>query len=207
MIVIVIGTVLTLFILFLLSNATIKVSLIGNNNKVTILVRVTTLIPFIGFSKTFIISKPILEKQTIEKGEKGIKWLEKEDLDHPNTVTLVIQIYKYIRKHLYIIDICDFRWQTHVGMGDAATTGMIVGSVWSIKYWIAGILYHNLTADTVPNIRVTPHFQQKLLQTRLECMFTFSIGKAIKVSIGLLNIIRRFHKKEKFKTRNVTKLV
>ncbi|MEH7118920.1 DUF2953 domain-containing protein [Neobacillus vireti] len=91
-----------------------------------------------------------------------------------------------VKKFLQKVTIKKFEWQTLIGVGDAAHTGMMTGGLWAVKGGIIGLLSHYMRLKEPPQLTVTPHFQAMVLHTRLTCMFQFRIGYAILAGLKLI---------------------
>ena len=98
----------------------------------------------------------------------------------------VIRFNVVLRKFLRKITIKEFHWSTVVGVGDAALTGMLTGSLWAVKGSIIGLLSRYFQMKEIPKIMILPQFQQMIIQTELSCMFQFRIGHAIVAGLKLV---------------------
>ncbi len=98
----------------------------------------------------------------------------------------VVHLQVIARKFLQRITIKKFEWDTLMGVGDAAHTGMLTGALWAVKGSIIGLLSHYFRLKEMPNLSVTPHFQAAVIQTRLTCIFQFRIGHAILAGLKLI---------------------
>jgi hypothetical protein len=98
----------------------------------------------------------------------------------------VFGLHVIIKKFLQKITIKKFEWQTLMGVGDAAHTGMMTGALWAVKGGIIGLLSHYMKLKVMPQLTVTPHFQASVIHTELTCMFQFRIGNAILAGLKLI---------------------
>lgn len=98
----------------------------------------------------------------------------------------VVNLNVIVRKLLQRVTIKKFEWQTLIGLGDAAHTGMITGALWAIKGGIIGILSHYFRLKEMPVVAITPHFQAAVIQSRVSCIFQFRIGYAILAGLKLI---------------------
>lgn len=85
------------------------------------------------------------------------------------------------------ITLQELNWKTHIGTGDASTTGLVTGGVWMIKGGLLGVVYELSNVDCKPNLAITPHFQQKGVFSEVDCILTIRLGKAI---YTVMHIIR-----------------
>jgi hypothetical protein len=90
-----------------------------------------------------------------------------------------------VRKFFQKVTLKRFVWETMMGVGDAAHTGMLTGALWTIKGGIFGLLSHYLIVKDMPRLGVIPHFQAAVIQTRLSCIFQFRIGHAMLAGLKL----------------------
>lgn len=151
---------------------------------------------------------PLLQLQSLIKGVKG-----EEEVTPANTKTAGIQkskfrltpreVYRYFHRFYLLRDQvhnlnlifkqvlkkirCEqFEWYTRVGVGDAASTGVLTGVIWGIKTTIVGLFSHYVTLRTTPRMNVVPAFQGQNLDTRFSCILRFRIGNAIIAGIRIL---------------------
>ncbi|MEH7238122.1 DUF2953 domain-containing protein [Bacillus sp. JJ1562] len=110
-----------------------------------------------------------------------------------------------ILKHFFEkITVSKFEWHSHIGVGDAAHTGIITGLGWSIKGTIVGVISHYLNLKTNPDYSITPSFQVAVSETRLKCMIHFRIGYAM---VAGIKAIKRWRGgMPKFKSQSLSKL-
>ena len=124
--------------------------------------------------------------------------------DTKELLTHVISLHRIVRTFVKKISIKKFEWQTLVGVGDAAITGMLTGAIWAIKGSIIGLLSHYTKLKVEPNIMVIPQFQFAVSQTVISCMFQFRIGHAMVAGIKLIKYWKGG--KAKFKTKPLSAL-
>ncbi|MED1203190.1 DUF2953 domain-containing protein [Heyndrickxia acidicola] len=97
---------------------------------------------------------------------------------------------KIFKKFLKTIRIKKFEWHTLVGLGDAASTGVLTGAVWTMKGGILAFLSHYMKMKAKPNCSVVPSFQIPVSQTFLTCIFKIRIGNAILTGFKVLKYWR-----------------
>jgi hypothetical protein len=78
------------------------------------------------------------------------------------------------------------KWKTHlrVGTGDAMTTGVLVGMLWSFFYAMAAIL-GSWVRLCAPEARLTPEFRKALLEIEVEGIAQFRVGQAIGAGVAM----------------------
>ncbi|WP_010678427.1 DUF2953 domain-containing protein [Bacillus timonensis] len=109
-----------------------------------------------------------------------------------------------LKSFLKKISITKLEWHSHIGVGDAAHTGVITGIGWSIKGTIVGVISHYLSLKTDPDYSITPSFQRAVSETRLRCMIHFRIGYAM---VAGIRMIKRWRGGlPKFKSPSLSKL-
>ncbi|WP_235749778.1 DUF2953 domain-containing protein [Neobacillus bataviensis] len=111
----------------------------------------------------------------------------------------VIDLHVIVRKFFKRVTIKNFEWQTLMGVGDAAHTGMLTGAIWAIKGSIVSILSHYFRLKEMPHLSVTPHFQAAVIQTQLTCMFQFRIGYAILAGLKMIKFWKGGKPRSNFK--------
>ncbi|MFD2046337.1 DUF2953 domain-containing protein [Ornithinibacillus salinisoli] len=70
-------------------------------------------------------------------------------------------------------------WQTVIGTGNASTTGIITGGIWTIKGSIIALLKELGNVSENPTIIINPNFQMKQLESKIDCIVSIRIGQAI----------------------------
>lgn len=86
---------------------------------------------------------------------------------------------------LSLMELKYFEWRSSGGTGDAFTTGISSGGIWTIKGVCVGFLGNHMNMSCRPIIQVFPDYQKKYLQTKIDCMISIRLGKAIR---GIMNV-------------------
>lgn len=124
------------------------------------------------------------------KDEETSKYTPKEILnsfkDYETLIKHVVGLHRIVRKFLKKVTITDIKWDSVIGVGDAAYTGMITGACWAAKGSLIGVLSNYMRMRNLPHITVTPHFQMPISQTTFTCMIQFRIGHAMLAGIKLI---------------------
>ncbi|MGM0903366.1 MAG: DUF2953 domain-containing protein [Bacillota bacterium] len=98
----------------------------------------------------------------------------------------VFGMHILIRKLLSKVKIKKFEWHTGVGIGDAASTAILCGAIWSVKGAILGLISNYMRLTVRPVLTVTPNFQQFASQIKLKCIFQIRVGHAIWTGMKLV---------------------
>ncbi|WP_212921290.1 DUF2953 domain-containing protein, partial [Ornithinibacillus bavariensis] len=80
-------------------------------------------------------------------------------------------------------------WKTHFGTGEASSTGIVSGGIWMVKGTLLGALSEFSNLNCQPNIIIIPYFQQRGFQSKIDCIVTIRLGKAIHTAMYLLRKI------------------
>jgi len=160
-------------------------------------------------------SPSIVAKGKLESGEeektkkKGALKFTPHDLiesfkDFKLLLEHVISLHKIIRRFLKKVKVTELEWNTLLGTGDAALTGMVTGAAWAVKGSIIGVISSYFKLLVIPQMIVQPHFQFAVAQTSFKCMLHFRIGHAMVAGIKLL----KFWKggRPQFKTKPLSAL-
>lgn len=193
--------ILLVAILFLKLNVMISYFHGNDNDELTItvmalfgLIKYKIKIPVVKVAE----DSPSLEVKTkMESGqdEKEIKnestKYDAEDMlqsfqDTEKLLKHVVGLFKIVRRFLRKVAITEIEWNSIVGVGDAAYTGMLTGAIWSIKGSLIGFISSLMKIKTQPKMMITPSFNQAISQTSFRCMIQFRIGHAIFASFKLI---------------------
>lgn len=147
----------------------------------------------------------IKEKQrtNIKQEEERLKLTLNDFLKRLRQIVEMIDhisgFYRILKRLLKRIRVHQFEWKSKIGIGDASMTGLLCGMLWSLKGMIIGVVYHYMNLQNKPLIQIAPNFQDKILQTRFQCMISFRLGHAI--FAGLL-FVRYWKKRPKEENSN-----
>ena len=97
----------------------------------------------------------------------------------------VVGLHNIIRKLLKKVSVHTFIWNSVIGSGNAAHTGMLTGCAWALKSSIIGGLTTYLHFKVMPVISITPNFQKAAASTSISCIFSLKLGDAIWAGIKL----------------------
>lgn len=227
-IILVLSILLLLFILILFTKLTILINYYHHNDNDDLkivfkiwfgLIKYKINVPLIKVddnSPSLIIkSDKQMGESNEESTESDVNKITTKDIENnfSNTKKLlhhVFGLHQIVRKFLQKVTIKSLEWDTLIGVGDAAHTGMITGAIWALKGSLIGLLSHYFKLIVMPKITVTPHFQATVMQTRLSCIIQFRIGHAILAGLKLFKFwkggLPHFKKKTNFandKTKSV----
>jgi hypothetical protein len=157
------------------------------------IVRYTVHIPLVKVETTspgIVIAHKKSMGNTTNSKEKRSKYTPKEIMnifrkarEFTERVVHLNDIMKNFFRH---VSITKFEWQTKIGTGDAAATGMIVGLGWSLKYSVLAVCSKYMKLKTTPMITIIPSFHQAVSETKFICMIHFRIGHAMLAGIRVI---------------------
>ncbi|PTX50858.1 Protein of unknown function (DUF2953) [Melghirimyces profundicolus] len=115
-------------------------------------------------------------------------WIRRQIVSFHEIVT---ETYRRFLRHV----VCErLVWNSRIGTGDAASTGVVTGIVWGVKTTLVGFTSPLLRWTDPPRLDVHPLFHEEKIETELDSIFRFRIGHAILAVIHLLIGMMR-HKK------------
>nr|WP_239094156.1 DUF2953 domain-containing protein [Bacillus sp. B15-48] len=128
------------------------------------------------------------DDKTVDQQEKQF---DKQDLlnsldDTKALLEHVVGLHTHIRKLFNKVSVKKLEWHTAVGIGEAASTAVLCGAIWSVKGSIIGLISNYMRMKEMPVVTVTPIFQQTLSQIQLKCIFQIRIGHAILAGLKLV---------------------
>ncbi len=72
-----------------------------------------------------------------------------------------------------------FKWETGIGTGDAALTGIISGLLWNVKTIVIAFINRRCRILEQFKVDIKPDFERIALTTQFDCILSFKIGHAI----------------------------
>jgi hypothetical protein len=192
-----------LLIVIMFSKASIHIDFYHGNDNDQLTVIIKALAGLITFKKEIPMIKLDEDSPSVVIAEKtktgpnettkrqGERSFDKEDLldslnDTKALMEHVVGLHIHVKKLLAKVKIKKLEWHTCVGIGDAASTAIVCGAIWSVKGGILGLLSRYMRLVASPVLTVTPNFQQLASQIILKCMFQITIGHAIWAGIKLV---------------------
>ncbi len=99
------------------------------------------------------------------------------DMEIIRLIVEALRVNRWLFSHIR----CHYlRWETEIGTGDPATTGISFGALWALKTWVYINLQRNVKLGFgVPNLRVIPYFGEKKLNLDFQCIFGIRAGHII----------------------------
>jgi len=132
----------------------------------------------------------------IEANLFGIKILQREfdfeqQTEDSDETHHYIQSLKKMREHFPLykkfapkVRIKKFSWETSIGTGDASTSGIASGGLWSVKGIICGQITNFFNVETKPELSITPDFHKAIFDSRMHCIGKVRVGQAIRAYIS-----------------------
>lgn len=137
----------------------------------------------IGFT-----SETNIESQNVQAKKDRItpKKLSNYQKQYKNVLNQIHDFYPIIKKFFKHIRMDQLSWQSVIGTGDAMSTGVLSGVLWSFKGLIIGILSKYIRLTKKPGINVISDFKQKRVIIQFECILRFRVGHLIVTGMRLL---------------------
>ncbi|MGG2095103.1 DUF2953 domain-containing protein [Bacillus sp. S13(2024)] len=190
-----IGILILFVLLILLSKLSLKISLLYTETEKQCLFQVEIWMLHYTFDVLERIEKQ--QKKTNQKIEKAGEEGGTED-KFVATLDSIAEIIKRIQEthtmfkgFLQKVKIKNWRWRSQIGTGDAASTGIVTGYVWSVKGMIVGITGHYMDIIGAPQLEVTPIFQGKTVASHCELTASFRIYRAVRTAIRLFVLLKK----------------
>lgn len=136
-----------------------------------------------------------IEIDTVTKGEKREQRITREKIEKYQEVSQqlvrgVDHFYWILKRFLHHLTCEKFVWQTLVGTGNAAETGVLVGALWGIKSFLLSIVGRSIKWKKPPTIHIHPAFTEAVLEFKFQSIISFRFGHAIlAISRVLLQLI------------------
>lgn len=124
------------------------------------------------------------------KEEKKSKWTPKDIADFFRQVRQflkqVVDLHEIMKQFYRHVTITKWEWRTKIGTGDAASTGLIVGLGWSLKYAVIGAVSRYTKMKAIPVMMIVPTYERAVSETAFLCMFQFRIGHAMLAGLRVM---------------------
>lgn len=90
------------------------------------------------------------------------------------------------------IQITDLQMEIHYGTGEASTTALATGALWSLSGGVIGIISDYFLLMVHPKIDIIPHFSvKKPFETKIECIARLRMAKTIQAGWKLARLLLR----------------
>jgi hypothetical protein len=97
-----------------------------------------------------------------------------------------------VRKFTSKIQITDLQMEIHYGTGEAPSTALATGALWSLTGGIIGIISQYFSLMTHPKVNIIPSFSVKNpLETKIECIARLRMAKTILTGWKLARLLLR----------------
>lgn len=70
----------------------------------------------------------------------------------------------------------EFRWDTRLGIGDAAETALATGTLWAVKSTMFGYIFQYVHLKTKPKLSIQPQYNKMEFSTEFSCRANIRIG-------------------------------
>lgn len=180
-----------LVIIIFFSRLTITAHYVHNNQKNHLTVRIVALFGIV--SKTFSIpgelqekTEKVVKKQIEEMEQSWFKKMKADAKMAKGFLHILNESKHTLRKFLKKTVVHELSWVSTIGTGDAALTGKLIGAAWSMKGIVQMLVYQFLTIRCHPRLDVTGFYNNKVISTEFNCIFSIRVGDAILTAVQIL---------------------
>ena len=97
-----------------------------------------------------------------------------------------------IRNFTSKIKITNLQAEMHYGTGEASSTALATGALWSLTGGIIGMISRYFILLAPPKIDIIPYFSfRKSFETKIECIARLQMAKTILAGLKLARLLRR----------------
>jgi len=89
----------------------------------------------------------------------------------------------------------EWKWYSYVGTGDAMTTAMTCGLLWSVKGMIFGKLSGLVRVKESPVVKIEPIYQTSFFATEWSCLVTMKLWHALYTGLYIMFRISKWKKR------------
>ncbi|WP_379965408.1 DUF2953 domain-containing protein [Ectobacillus sp. sgz5001026] len=188
---------LTLFLVLFITTISIKLMAFYSEEKQQLHVQVR--IFFIRYTFDVIALVKKFQKKETKSRENDTK----QDMPHEpfllytiekisDMIKSMVDIHTISKDFFRKVKVKQFSWCSYIGTGDAASTGLFSGFIWSVKGLMVGILSTYTKVKTLPKLAVTPVYDGTLTISELTCIFSF---RTFHLLYFVLCLFRYMHKR------------
>lgn len=143
-------------------------------------------------------------KKKEKKKKVSFKQLKNQYESFQKTLKHVQNLYRILAQFLKKMKVSHVQWHSAIGLGEASSTAVAAGTVWSIKGIVLQLINTFFRLKGTPSISVVPVFQGLHSETRLSCMVSFKIGHAIVVMLKILKSWRKSRRSSQVNSEYMT---
>jgi hypothetical protein len=88
----------------------------------------------------------------------------------------VKEFTEWLRHMLTHVKCSEFRWDTRLGIGDAAETALATGMLWAVKSTLFGYIFQYVHLETKPKLSIQPRYNHPEFSTEFSCHANIRIG-------------------------------
>ncbi len=93
---------------------------------------------------------------------------------------------QWFRRLLSHFHCTELNWKTSAGIGDAAETAVVVGTLWGLKTSLLGYIFRTIRLETRPELQVMPVFNQNVFMTEGICRLHIRLWHLVVAGLQLL---------------------
>jgi hypothetical protein len=102
-------------------------------------------------------------------------------------LTHVVEFTSWLRHTLTHVKCTELRWETRLGIGDAAETAMAVGALWAVKSSLFGYVFQYVHLNAKPKVSIQPQYKNEAeFSMEISCHTKIRIGSLLFSSLQLL---------------------
>lgn len=155
------------------------------------LIRYRKKIPMIKMDKKN--ANLVIKQENISKTSKNqsIKKISKHDIQKAKRsfnelVRQVQHLFVIIHKFFKKVKVLKWEWHTVIGTGEAASTGVAAGVMWTLKSMVIQFVSNYVNFQVSPDVSISPNFTKRTSKTSFKCMIQFRLGHAMIAGIRLM---------------------
>jgi len=88
----------------------------------------------------------------------------------------VREFTEWLRHTLTYVKCSEFRWETRLGVGDAAETALATGMLWAVKSTLFGYIFQYVHLRAKPKLTIQPQYNHMEFSTEFSCHARIRLG-------------------------------
>ncbi|MFP7493303.1 DUF2953 domain-containing protein [Terribacillus saccharophilus] len=129
-------------------------------------------------------NRQMKQDSSIDSASASAKEIREQVTGFLDDLQKIRQAFPYLLRLGKNAEVDQFSWHTTIGMSDAASTGTMIGFIWTLKGIANQVIRSNFQSRQPFDIQVEPVFHTSFFRTSFQCIVSIRTGKAMQAIIS-----------------------